>query len=74
MHTYTVTWTISIDATTPEEAAKLALDIQRDPFSTATVFDVTDERETITQVDLFDKTEHAAMLDWYATHSEPDAV
>lgn len=37
---YTVTWDIDIDADSPEEAAKLALEIQRDPNSTATYFSV----------------------------------
>jgi hypothetical protein len=37
---YIVTWVIDIEAETPEEAAEKALEIQRDPESTATVFDV----------------------------------
>lgn len=40
---YTVRWEIEIDAETPEEAAREALKIQRDPESTATVFDVEPE-------------------------------
>ena len=42
MKTYRVTWEIDIDANSPYEAASRALEIQRDPGSTATVFDVTD--------------------------------
>lgn len=38
MPSYCVTWEIDIDADTPEEAAKLAQEIQQDPDSTATVF------------------------------------
>ncbi len=37
---YTVIWTVDIDAETPEEAARMALEMQRDPESSATVFDV----------------------------------
>jgi len=40
---YSVTWSIEIDARTPEEAARKALEIQRDPNSLATVFGVRDE-------------------------------
>ena len=40
MTTYRVVWEIDIDADTPEEAARIALDIQRDPESLATVFRV----------------------------------
>jgi len=40
---YTVTWVIDIfDADTPEEAARKALKIQRDPESLATCFIVND--------------------------------
>lgn len=37
---YRVTWSIDIEADSSEEAAKEALQIMRDPNSTATVFDV----------------------------------
>lgn len=40
---YTVTWTIQVSATSPEEAAHFAREIQEDPESVATVFTV---RET----------------------------
>ncbi|WP_053649608.1 MULTISPECIES: hypothetical protein [unclassified Streptomyces] len=40
MNSYRVTWEIDIDADDPEEAARKALGIQRDPDSTATVFGV----------------------------------
>lgn len=40
MSTYLVTWSIDIEADTPREAAVQALMIQRDPESTACVFDV----------------------------------
>ena len=35
---YQVTWTIELEADSPEEAARYALEIQRDEASTATVF------------------------------------
>jgi len=37
---YRVRWEIERDADSPTEAARKALDIQRDPSSTATVFHV----------------------------------
>lgn len=40
---YRVTWSIDVNATSKEEAAKLALQIQRDPTSIATVFDVMED-------------------------------
>ena len=42
---FRVTWTIDIDATSHEEAARKALAIQREPESTATVFSVRGEDE-----------------------------
>ena len=42
MKTYRVTWAIDIDAASPREAAQLAWDIQRDPDSIATSFEVTE--------------------------------
>ena len=39
---YRVRWEIDIDARSVTEAAKKALEIQRDPDSTALFFDVTD--------------------------------
>lgn len=44
MRTYRVTWEIELDAETPEDAAREALEIQRNPDSTATVFKVYDEK------------------------------
>jgi hypothetical protein len=40
MAQFRVQWTIDIEAGTAQHAAKQALAIQRDPDSTATVFDV----------------------------------
>ena len=41
MTEYLVSWLINIDANTPEEAAAKAREIQLDPHSMATIFDVT---------------------------------
>lgn len=38
MKEYEVTWVIELSASSPEEAAKLALEIQKDPKSIATQF------------------------------------
>lgn len=47
-----VTWSIDLDGDTAAAAAVTALAIQRDPLSTATVFDVTDESGESVRVDL----------------------
>ena len=39
---YRVTWIMELDATSPEDAAKEALAIHRDPDSLATCFDIED--------------------------------
>lgn len=49
---YKVSWTIDLDANTPEEAARLALAIHRDPESWATHFHVRDETGQVTEVNL----------------------
>lgn len=56
MTTYSIKWEIEIDAETPEEAARKALEIQRDPQSIyAMVFDVCDEQGNTTRVDLLEQ-------------------
>ena len=52
---YYVTWSIELDATSPEVAAEMALDIQRDSESIATVFVVYDENGDETRVDPLEK-------------------
>lgn len=53
MSYYRVVWEIDIeDAETPEEAARKALSIQRDPNSIATVFDVYQGDKKVAQVDV----------------------
>lgn len=52
MPEYLVQWEIDLIAETPEAAAAKALDIQRDPDSLATVFDVTNEDGRTVRVDL----------------------
>jgi hypothetical protein len=50
---YRVTWQIDLEADTPEEAARQALVIQRDPSSIATVFEVSNDcGDDAVQVDL----------------------
>jgi hypothetical protein len=53
---YRVVWEIDIDAESFEEAARKALDIQRDPVSIATCFVMTDEKGDRCSVDLDDKS------------------
>lgn len=52
MPEYLVQWEINISAESPEAAAAKALEIQRDPNSIATVFDVTDEDGRTARIDL----------------------
>jgi len=49
---YHITWKIDIDAESFEEAVKLALEIQRDPNSIATQFEVRDASGTIRQLEM----------------------
>ena len=42
---YLVTWRVELDAANPEEAARLAQQMQRDASSLATVFEVLAEGE-----------------------------
>ena len=50
---YRVTWVVDIEADTPAEAAQIALTMQRDPESIATVFDVIDDEGTfVERIDL----------------------
>lgn len=43
MNKYTVTWVIEIDADDPRQAAAMAKEIQEDPDSTATIFNVQNQ-------------------------------
>jgi len=52
MGEYLVRWEIEIEAETPQDAAAQALDIQRDPDSIATVFDVSGADGETTRVDV----------------------
>lgn len=54
MKTFLVCWEIQLDAETAREAAEKALEIQRDPSSIATVFDVwaEDEEHDYYRIDL----------------------
>ena len=53
MPNYRVSWEIDIEAESSRKAAEEALEIQRDPFSTATVFFVRESNcEKIETIDL----------------------
>lgn len=52
MQSYRVVWEIDLDAETPIDAARLALEIQRDPNSLATEFSVLDAQHNQVQIDL----------------------
>lgn len=55
MKEFRVRWEIDIEAASPREAAQEVLDIQRDPQSIATVFEVTDRStDQTTTIDLHD--------------------
>ena len=49
---YKVTWTIELDADSPEEAARVALEMQRRPDSEATHFEARDSQGYVHEVDL----------------------
>lgn len=51
---YRVLWEIDVQAGSAEEAAQAALAIQRDPDSTAVVFDVFTETTGPTRIDLLE--------------------
>ena len=53
---YYVTWSIELEATSPKAAAEMALEIQRDPESIATVFTVFDENGVETRVDTSERS------------------
>lgn len=55
MPDYKVTWVIDVDADSPEHAARLALEILRDPDSIATAVTVTDEQGRSVDVDLLNQ-------------------
>lgn len=48
MPEYLIEWTIELDAESPEDAARAALAIMRDPDSQSTVFKVYDEIGVLT--------------------------
>lgn len=58
---YLITWEIELDGDSPEEVARLALKIQRDPESSATVFKVWDEDGIDTVIDLLTDQPEATM-------------
>jgi len=52
MPEYRVEWVIEVDADTPEDAARRALEMMQDPQSTANVFNVMDKDGIQVEIDL----------------------
>lgn len=48
--TYLVTWTVDVEAESFEDAAAQALEMQRDPESTATFFMVEDSKQVVREI------------------------
>lgn len=69
---YRVRWEIDVDGTSPEDAARAALEIQRDPSSIATVFEVDDGLGNAIAVDLSEDTPSATPVDDVACPCKPD--
>ena len=59
---YQVKWVIDIEADTPREAAERALEIMRDPTSTAQYFEVTDPDNGFNIVDLFERPSDSELI------------
>ena len=56
---YSVVWEVNLDADSHEEAAELALEMQRDVNSKALFFEVTEDATGIeTSVDLLEENNH----------------
>lgn len=67
MNSYRVEWVIDIDADTPEDAARQALAIQRDPESIATVFEVMlEDGEEPVRIDITELDDEAHS-EWLTT-------
>jgi hypothetical protein len=61
---FRVTWTIDVEADSPEAAAREALRIQRKPDSTATVFDVGVPGDDPIRIDLEEAQSEKALPRW----------
>ena len=65
---YLVTWRIDMEADSPDEAAARALIVQRDPESTAVVFEVSDTSSGTTwSIDLDDSEQEIYVIEWNPT-------
>lgn len=62
MPTYTITWTIDLEAEDPRRAIEQALQIQRDPRSQAVVFDVRQESGRKFRIDLADEDDYTGRV------------
>lgn len=65
MATFIVRWEIELSADSPENAARIALEIQRDNSSLATQFDVREVLETTDWVTRFGPT---VSIDFGSSH------
>jgi hypothetical protein len=57
MKNYAVTWNMELDADSPIEAARAALNIMQDRTSTANCFTVCDDEGEVTHVDLEEESQ-----------------
>lgn len=76
---YTVNWVVNVDAASPEEAANICREMQLDRNSTATVFNIVDNKGNVTTVDLRFDTEplNVTQLDedrWHQENDDPPAM
>ena len=70
---YEVIWRIQVDAETPDEAARMAFEIMRDPDSDATVMEVTNiETEETEEIDaaLLEDIETPETLGFHGTSGD----
>ncbi len=72
MKEYYIEWRIELSAKSPRDAAKQALKIQRDPFSSSTVFHVaTEDKGEFEIIDLEELEEEES---WNSTLSNEKVV
>ena len=74
---YRLTWTIDLEADSPEDAARKGLAIHRDPQRLATVFAVTDAEDRTVTVDLSEVAvipQPAVPVPTHDPRSDPEVV
>ncbi len=72
MPEFTVSWSIDVDAKTPEDAARVAREIMLDEHSMATVFDVADPSGSITRIDLLGLSPVLVTMEGYILYKQSD--